>query len=78
MTFQFDSKKDFEENLEDFLTHMDDQDAEMGAILRAHIDSLLVANDDAERRGARTLFNMGVKGALDEHLKKKLGEGDDQ
>lgn len=78
MTFQFDGKKDFEENLEDFLAHMDDEDADMGAILRAHIHALLVANDDAARRGARTLFNMGVKSALDEHLKEKLAKEDDQ
>jgi hypothetical protein len=78
MTFQFDSNKDFEGNLEDFLSHMDDQDAEMGAILRAHIDALLVADDDAARRGARTLFNMGVKNALDEHLEEKLGKEGDQ
>ena len=78
MTFQFDDKKDFDENLEDFLAYMDDQDSDMGVILRAHIDALLVANDDAARRGARALFNMGVKSALDEHLKDQLTKEEDQ
>lgn len=72
MVFRFDDSKDFGANLEGFLNHMEGQDAEMGAILRAHVNSLLDATDDAERRGARALFNLGVVPALDNLLELSL------
>jgi hypothetical protein len=72
MSFHFDDTKDFASNLESVLTHMEDEDPEMGAILRAHIACLQDAADDAERRGARALFNLGVVADLDKLLAQTL------
>ena len=58
--------------MESFLAYMESEDAEMGGILRAHVDFLLPATDDAERRGTRTLFNLSVTPRLDEPLRKAL------
>jgi hypothetical protein len=65
---QFDDAKDFDDNIEAFLVHMDAEDAELGAILRTNIDSLKSAYDDRTRREARTVFNEGVVSSLDESL----------
>lgn len=65
---QFDDIKDFDENVEAFLLHMESKDAKLGAILRAHIDGLKGAYDDRTRRDARTVFNEGVVTSLDEIL----------
>ncbi len=48
-TFMFDESKDFEANLTDFLNYMCTDNAEMGAILSAHISKLKGASDDALR-----------------------------
>jgi hypothetical protein len=63
---QFDDTKSFDHNLELFLTHMDAVDADLGTILRTHVDKLKGALDDSTRRDARTLFNEGIVASLDE------------
>jgi hypothetical protein len=70
MTLRFEDTDDFKTNLERFLTYMESEDPEMGAILRAHAGSLLDAKDDAARRGARALFNFSVTSELDGLLQK--------
>jgi hypothetical protein len=72
MQFRFDESKDFSANFERFLAHMEGKDAEMGAILRAYVQSLLPATDDAARRGARAVFNLGVTPELDKILERSL------
>lgn len=64
--FQFDDALSFEENVEAFLTAMDEEDAEMGKILRDNFDKFLpsiVGDDDPKQ--ARPLFNSAVMAALD-------------
>ena len=70
MTFRFDEEDEFKANLERFLAHLEAEDPEMGAILRAHSASLLSAQDDASRKAARDSFNRSVKADLDGLLKK--------
>ncbi len=72
MTYHFDDTKDFAANLDGFLNYMEQQDPEMGSILRKHISALTTAADDSQRRGARALFNLGVKSSIDENLKGLL------
>ena len=74
MTLRFEERADFKTNLERFLTHMESEDREMGAILRAHTVSLVKAQDDASRRAARAQFNLSVTSALDGLLKKNPGK----
>lgn len=68
MAFQFDDTEDFTANLKSFLDYMEQQDPEMGAILRKHVSDLTTVMDDSQRRGARLLFNIGVNASIDEHL----------
>jgi len=75
MEFRFDDSSDFNANLEQFLAYMEMQDAEMGAILRAHVGPLLSATDDAKRRDARALFNGSVTSALDQLLQNAKKHG---
>lgn len=69
MTLRFEEKDDFKANLERFLAQMESEDLEMGAILRANIDFLQNAKDDASRKTARASFNRSVMLELDELLK---------
>lgn len=71
---QFDNTKSFDDNLETFLTHMEVEDAEMGAILRTNIDTLKGVSDDSARRRARTEFNANIVSSLDEKLKEAEDE----
>ncbi len=71
---QFDDNKNFGENLEIFLKHMDKLDGKLGAILRAHIDNLKGAFDERTRREARMQFNDGVVASLDELLEQKAND----
>jgi uncharacterized SAM-dependent methyltransferase len=65
---QFNETDSFDDNIEAFLTHMEAKDAELGAILRTHVERLEGAYDDRTRRDARTAFNEGVLTSLDEAL----------
>ena len=65
---KFDNTKSFDENLELFISRMENEDPEMGSILRSNIGELKVASDDTGRRGARTNFNSKIVTALDEKL----------
>lgn len=71
---EFDNTKSFDENLELFLSHMEVEDPEMGAILRSHIAGLKNVSDDTARRRARTDFNSKIVSALDE----KMEEAEDE
>jgi len=75
MTLRFEEVDEFKTNLERFLAHMESEDSEMGAILRAHSASLLSAQDDASRKAARDAFNRSVTSDLDVLLKKHAGKG---
>lgn len=70
MSLRFDEKEDFKTNLERFLTYMESEDPEMGAILRANVSLLQNVTDDATRRTARTLFNLNVTSQLSSLVKK--------
>ena len=74
MTLRFEEGDDFKTNLERFLTYMEGEDPQMGAILRTRAASLLKAQDDATRRAARAQFNLNVKSDLDGLLKKNPGK----
>jgi len=71
---EFDDTKGFDENLDFFLSGMENEDPEMGAILRANIDGLKVASDDNSRRRARADFNSKIVTALDDKLKEEENE----
>ncbi len=62
----FDESKSFDANLEDFITSMEGEDAELGAILREHISELKGATYEKARRDARTSFNDKVIKSLDQ------------
>lgn len=63
---QFSDTQSFDQNLENFLMHMESIDDELGNILRARIDKLKGALDETTRRDARTGFNDSVVSTLDE------------
>jgi uncharacterized SAM-dependent methyltransferase len=65
---RFDDSKSFDENLEAFLTYMDELDSELGVVLRVHIDQLRDAYDERSRKDSRTRFNDGVLASLNELL----------
>ncbi len=67
-SFYFNPADSFEENLDSFLQHMANEDAELGSVLRAEASRLKGAVDDSRRRIARTDFNEAVKIALDKML----------
>lgn len=62
--FNFDDDKTFEQNLALFLTHMEGKDAQLGAILRAHAESL-VGDVASAKEAVRSVFNPAVKTDLD-------------
>jgi hypothetical protein len=62
----FDESKGFEENLENFLKHMEKADAEFGNILRKHISELKNATYERARKDARIAFNAKVIEDLNE------------
>lgn len=74
MTLRFEEDDDLNTNLERFLSHMESEDPEMGAILRAHAATLLTAQDDTSRKTARTAFNARVIVDLEALLSKKPEE----
>ena len=63
MAFIFDSNKTFDENLTDFLTHLDGVDPECAKILRANLNVLL--GDGSQARANRAAFNEAVLKELD-------------
>ena len=64
--FRFDPARHFADNLEEFLRHIEAEDAEMATILREHCGLLLGVDSDAKRKAARTAFNNAVKSKLQE------------
>ena len=73
MILRFEEKDDFKTNVEQFLAHMENEDPEMGAILRANMGSLQSATDEASRKTARVSLNLSVMAELDSLLDKSLG-----
>lgn len=71
--FKFDATKRFDENLESFLSYMEKEDPEMGAILRAHIDTLKGPVNEASRSSGRTSFNTSVLADLNDLLPTENG-----
>jgi len=65
----FDENNGFETDLENFLVHMESADAELGKILRTHIDELKNATYEKARKDARTAFNAKVLTSLDALIK---------
>lgn len=65
--FRFNSANDFETNLYAFLQYMEQEDAELGAVLSGEAYRLKGV-DESGRRTARVDFNSAVKLALDKKL----------
>lgn len=64
-TFSFDDEITFEENVEAFLSVLDEADAEMANILRDNFDKLKpLIEGGSDQRQARTDFNSSIVAAL--------------
>jgi hypothetical protein len=64
--FRFNENEPVSANVEAFLLHMEQSDAQMAAILRANIDKLISIVQNGERNGsARQDFNTTIALALD-------------
>jgi hypothetical protein len=67
--FKLDPKKTAEENICDFLAHIESEHGALGQILRAHIDKIFpLPRDATQRSAARAEFNSEVKKQLDAAL----------
>ena len=74
--FEFDEKKTAQENIDDFMRHIESTNTGLGALLRKHINKLLPLPDPGKRSAARASFNTEIKKLLDAALvarKKKDG-----
>lgn len=69
----FDTSKNFGDNLEAFIVRMEAVDVQMGKILRDNVDTLKVANDDTSRKRARIDFNKNIIIALDRLQEECIG-----
>jgi hypothetical protein len=67
--FEFDDSKSFEDNLDAFITEMEDVDSKMAAILKANITKLfaMTVNGPPDRK-ARAAFNEAVLAELEQIL----------
>ena len=66
--FEFDEKKSAQENIADFLTHVDSIDKTFAALLRQNIDKMLPLPEVARRGAVRAVFNGEIKKKLDAAL----------
>ena len=66
--FEFDDKKSAEENIANFLAHIDSIDKTFAALLRQNIDKMLPLPEVARRGAARAVFNGEIKKKLDAAL----------
>lgn len=64
--FNFDENKTAQENIDDFLAHVEATNKAFGPLLRKHLDRMLPLPSDATTRsGARASFNGEIKMLLD-------------
>lgn len=66
--FEFDEKKSAQENIADFLVHIDSIDKTFAALLRQNIDKMLPLPEVARRGAVRAVFNSEIKKKLDAAL----------
>jgi len=70
-SFEFDPQESAERNIEKFLYHLEQQNAEMAKLLRSNIGKMIPLPDGQKRTAARSAFNSAIKTALDKVLAKK-------
>jgi hypothetical protein len=70
----FDTKKTAQENIEDFLAHVEATNTDFGRLLRAHLDKMLPLPEASRRSIARAAFNAEIKKRLDDVLAAKKAE----
>ena len=66
--FDFDEKKTAQENIEDFLTHVESTNKAFGRLLRKNLDKMVPLPDASKRSAARAAFNGEIKKQLDAAL----------
>ena len=66
--FEFDEKKSAQENIADFLAHIDSIDKTFAALLRQNIHKMLPLPEIARRGAMRAVFNGEIKERLDAAL----------
>lgn len=66
--FHFDEKKSAQENIEDFISHIESTNTALGPLLRKHLDKMLPLPDASKRSAARASFNDEIKKLLDAAL----------
>jgi len=66
--FEFDDKKGSQENITDFLAHIDSIDKTFAALLRQNIDKMLPLPEIPRRGAVRAVFNGEIKKKLDAAL----------
>lgn len=68
-TFDFDEKKSAQENISDFLKHIESVEPVLGPLVRKHIGKMLPLPEAVNARSvARALFNAEIKTLLDQAL----------
>jgi hypothetical protein len=72
--FEFDQNKTAQENITDFLTHVDSIDSAFGGLLRRNIGTMLPLPEVAKRGVARAAFNGEIKRQLDLALAAMKGK----
>jgi hypothetical protein len=71
--FEFDEKKSAQENIADFLAHIDSIDKTFATLLRQNIIKMLPLPEVAKRGTVRAVFNGEIKKQLDAAAKAKNG-----
>ena len=66
--FDFDEKKTAQENIEDFLSHVESTNTALGPLPHKHLDKMLPLPDATKRSTARASFNGEIKKLLDAAL----------
>jgi hypothetical protein len=64
-TLSFDPKASADENIELFLSLMEEENPEFGGLLRSNLEKVLPLGEPGQRTPARTAFNKAVAERLD-------------
>jgi hypothetical protein len=66
--FDFDDKKTAQENIDDFLAHVESTNRAFGRLLRKNLDKMFPLPDASKRSAVRASFNDEIKRQLDAAL----------
>lgn len=74
--FDFDGNRTAQENIENFLAHLEKTNKAFGQLLRKHLDKMLPLQDPSKRSAMRASFNDEIKKHLDSILTVRMAKHD--